>query len=62
MKQYVLAKKIGIVPKHLSDIKNKRRQLTPQLAKRIEQMTGIDRRKWLWPNEFGCPWGELKKL
>ncbi|WP_139163863.1 helix-turn-helix transcriptional regulator [Desulfoluna spongiiphila] len=62
MKQYILAQKIGVVPKHLSDIKNGRRRVTPSLALKIEQVTGIDRRKWLWPDEFGCPWEELKKI
>jgi len=26
------------------------------LAVRLEKALGIDRRRWLWPEEFGDPW------
>lgn len=29
---------------------------SPSLAKKLEKITGIDRLKWLYPDEFGSPW------
>ena len=32
---------------------------SPKLARLLEKETGIDRRKWVWPDDFGNPWDEL---
>ena len=29
---------------------------SPDLAVRLEKALKIDRRRWLWPDEFGDPW------
>lgn len=34
---------------------------SPNLAKRLEEVTGIDRRRWLWPEDFGDPWLAFKE-
>jgi len=31
----------------------------PALAKKLEEITGVDRDKWMYPNEMGSAWEEL---
>lgn len=33
-----------------------------KLSKKLEKITGIDRRKWLYPDEFGNPWTEFDQF
>jgi len=54
-KRKALAKESGICAKHMSDILNRRRRPSPELAAQLERITGIDRRAWLWPDEFENP-------
>jgi len=48
-----LAKAAGISGQHLYDIVAGRRTPSPKLAVKLEALTGIDRRAWLYPEEFG---------
>ena len=31
-------------------------------AKRLEKITGIDRRRFCWPDDFGDPWHDVKRV
>ena len=33
--------------------------VTPVVAKQLEEITGIDRRRFCWPEEFSDPWPEV---
>jgi plasmid maintenance system antidote protein VapI len=59
--QKKLAEMMGITPKHLNDILNGRRRPSPELAAKLEQHTGIDRCKWLWPEKYGNPMWKKRK-
>ena len=38
-------------------IKARRKRSTrPETARELERITGLDRRMFLWPDEFGDPW------
>lgn len=37
-------------------------RVTASTAKRLEDLTGIDRRKFCWPDEFGDPWAEVEQI
>lgn len=48
-----------------SSISKYRRGITlisTEKGKRLEQITGIDRRKFCWPDEFGNPWPEVDAM
>ena len=47
-----LSKKLDVSPSHLSDIFNRRVKASPKLAVKLEEHFGIDRRAWVWPDEF----------
>lgn len=32
---------------------------SPELAKKLEDIVGVDRRCWLWPEDFGNPWDKF---
>ena len=57
-----LAKKVGVHIDTLFKIKRGASSPSADLAKRLEDETGIDRNKWLYPGEFGNPWDELNQL
>jgi hypothetical protein len=42
--------------RYLDYILSRKRRPSPDLAKDLEQATGIDRRSWLWPDEFPNPY------
>jgi hypothetical protein len=50
-----------IPPRHPDTLIKARRKgsTRPDTAKELERITGIDRRKFLYPDEFGDPWPEL---
>jgi hypothetical protein len=50
-----LARALGISGQHINDIINRRRRPSPDMAAQLEDLTGIDRRGWLWPDEFHNP-------
>lgn len=50
-----LASTLEIAPRHLSDILHGRRYPSRELAAKLESHTGIDRRAWMWPDEFPNP-------
>ena len=62
MKQTELAKKTGFTSKYISDLKVGRRSFTSKTAVKFEDVTGINRCMWLWPNEEEDPWEQLKNL
>lgn len=44
--------KTGKTQKYIGYIFDRKRRPSPELARQLEQITGIDRRAWLWPDEF----------
>lgn len=48
----------GEKPMHVDTLVKARRKRTTKAitAAQLEKVTGIDRRKFLWPEEFGDPW------
>lgn len=46
----------------ISKWRNRHQEVAPKYAKKLEQLTGIDRRRFVWPDEFGDPWEELKLI
>ncbi|MBF0121253.1 MAG: hypothetical protein HQK79_20660 [Desulfobacterales bacterium] len=57
-----IAQKVDVTSKYLSDISLKRRRPSPKLARKLEIIFKVDRRKFLYPEEFGDPWIELKSI
>ena len=45
----------GISRRYIDFILNGTRTPSPKLASILEEVTGIDRRAWLWPEEFENP-------
>lgn len=54
-----LSERAGVHIDTLFKIKRNVTRPSPKLAKRLEEITGINRDKWLYPDEFGNPWEEL---
>ena len=54
--QKALAKKIGVSPQHLNCVLRGRKKPSPELAEKLEQNLGVDRRSWFWPSEFPNPY------
>ena len=54
-KMEILSEKVG---KHVDTLYRAKRNGTAskELARDLEKITGIDRRKFMYPNEFGDPW------
>ena len=50
-----LAKKTQKSKRHIDYILNGDRRPSPEMAIILEKATGIDRRAWLWPDEFQNP-------
>ena len=61
MKASVLARKVGVSVKHIWSILNGKSNPSPELAKKLEQVTGISRLCWLYPEEFPNPYIKSKK-
>ena len=53
-----LAEKTNVHVDTLFKIKRGVSGPSPKLAKRLEQVTGVTRLKWLYPDEYGSPWVE----
>jgi plasmid maintenance system antidote protein VapI len=53
--QIRLARRVGISPRHMNDILKRRKRPSPEIAKKLEEETGIDRSAWLWPDEIHNP-------
>jgi len=51
-----IAEKVGISPTHISDIIHGRKRPSPDLALKLEKVTGVSRLAWLYPDEY-----ELRK-
>ena len=58
MKNYTiqtLAEKLDVHPDTL--YKAKRNQaVSKKLAKKLEELTGVQRLRWLYPEDYGDPW------
>jgi DNA-binding transcriptional regulator YdaS (Cro superfamily) len=54
-KQKRFAKLLGVSIQHMNDIMNRRRRPSPEMAVQLEELTGVDRRAWLWPDDFENP-------
>ncbi len=54
-KQKEIASEAGISDSFYSGILSRDRRASPEVAARLERVTGIDRRSWLWPDEFHNP-------
>jgi hypothetical protein len=52
----VLRLKKRISQRHLDYILARKRRPSADLAKDLEQVTGIERRCWIWPDEFPNPY------
>jgi len=50
-----LARKINVTPACISAIFRRERRPSAELAIQLEKATGIDRRAWLYPDEFHNP-------
>lgn len=55
MKVKDLVSKIEISARHIHYILSGERKASASLALQLEKITGIDRRAWLWPEEFHNP-------
>ena len=52
MDRKTLAHNLNISRQHLDYILARERRPSPELAATLEKFTGIERRAWLWPDEF----------
>jgi hypothetical protein len=52
----VLQLKTRITQRYLDYILSRKRRPSTNLAKDLEEVTGVDRRCWLWPDEFPNPY------
>lgn len=50
-----LAKQCGVKPDTLYKAKRDR-YTSKKLAKKLEEITGVKRLMWLYPEEYGDPW------
>jgi len=46
---------LGVCHRHIDHILCRKRRPSADLAITLERITGIDRRAWLWPDEFPNP-------
>ena len=58
--QAKLAKAIGFSPAYVSELLGGRRRASVRAAVLLEEVTGIERRAWLYPDEFANPMIEPK--
>ena len=56
-----ISEKVGCHIDTLFRIKSRRNRPSAVLAKKLEETLGVDRRRWMWPEDFGDPWEALKK-
>lgn len=54
--QKSIARRAGIHESALSMIINRKRRATPEVAAKLEEATGVDRRAWMYPDEFENPY------
>ncbi len=54
--QSKIAKEAKCQPATLCDILKGRRKPSARLAKKLEEVTGIPRHAWLWPEEYRNPY------
>ena len=56
MNQRELSEKVGRHQSTVSRWLSGARAISPEEAVKLEEVTGIDRRAWLWPQEWANPW------
>ncbi|MEJ5241922.1 MAG: hypothetical protein WHS87_12055 [Anaerolineales bacterium] len=56
-----LAKEIG-VNRDTLDKARRRGSTSTKTAKKLERITGVDRLRFLYPDEYGDPWDEIIDL
>lgn len=54
--QAEIARRIGITPKHLSDIFCRRAAPSRRVAELLEQELGVEAAAWLWPDKHDNPY------
>jgi plasmid maintenance system antidote protein VapI len=52
----IIAEAVGCHIDTIFRIKRAENRPSIELAVRLEKFLKIDRRRWLWPEEFGDPW------
>lgn len=55
MKQNELARKVGRSEATVCRWVKGKRKVSPDDAAKLEVITGVDRRAWIWPDEFKNP-------
>ena len=50
--QNVLAAQVGVRQSYISDLLNRKKRPSPEVAARLEKATGIHRLSWLYPGQF----------
>ena len=53
---------MGLTHSAVSKWKTGRTEMRAAHAKKLEQLTGINRLRFLYPDEFGDPWREVKEI
>jgi len=56
MRQSEIAIKVNVTRQTIHNIFKGRRRPSPELAKKLEQVTGVPRLCWLYPDEFPNPY------
>ena len=56
-----IAKTIGVSEKHVEFILTRKRRPSPEVAVSLEKLLGVDRRAWLWPDEYSNPLISIKQ-
>jgi len=51
-----LAEAIGLTENAVYKLYRGINRIRPEIAERLERVTGINRIKWAWPADFGDPW------
>ena len=52
----IIAGMVGVHIDTIFRIKRGDNRPSPDLAKKLEKALKIDRRRWVWPEDFGDPW------
>jgi hypothetical protein len=57
----MIAEGVGVHIDTIFRIKARRNHPSPELARKLEKFLNIDRRRFLYPEEFGDPWEVLNE-
>jgi transcriptional regulator with XRE-family HTH domain len=56
-----IAEKVGVTKTYISFILKGKKIPSAQIARKLEEVTGVERRAWLYPNEFRNPFLERQE-